>query len=111
LRILRIARPEDTHLPFDFLVGDARIVGHAALAGDAQLLEDLARAAEREAARAAERPGQVLDDPPVLPGFAGTVHGLVDLDHAALDLRHQALVLFLEASGHDDVRVPRRVVE
>src|SRR5690606_28046530 len=53
LRILRVAGPEDAHLALDLLVRDARVVGDAALAGDPQLLEDRARALEREAVRAA----------------------------------------------------------
>src|SRR5262249_24867832 len=43
LGILAIARPEHTHLLFDLFVGDAGIIGHPALAGATELVEDLAR--------------------------------------------------------------------
>src|SRR5690606_33248588 len=46
--VLVVARPEDAELPLDLLVGDAPVVDHAAARGSAQLVEDLARAAERE---------------------------------------------------------------
>ena len=41
---------------------------------------------EGEALLPAQRPGDVLDDAPVLPGLAGRIDRLVDLDDAAFDL-------------------------
>ena len=93
------------------LVGDAGIVGDAARRGPAQLLEDFARAREGEAAFAAEGRGDVLDDAPVLPGVAGAIDGLVDLDDPAFDLRDGALVLLVQRAGQHDVGVAGRLVE
>ena len=110
-RILAVARPEDAHLLRDLLVGHAGVVGDAAFAGDAQLLEDLARLVEGEAVRPAERLRDVLDDAPVLARLARAVHGLVDLDDAPLDLRHRPFVFLVQAAGQHDVGVPGGVVE
>src|SRR6185312_5646848 len=101
------AGPEHAHLRVDLLVRDPRVVGDAALAGDAQLLEDLARTAERHAVRPVESESDVLDDAPVLACLAGARNGLVDLDDAALDLRDGPLVFFLQAAGKHDVGVSR----
>src|SRR5262245_52164240 len=95
LRILGVAGPEDPEVLLHLLPGDARVVRHAALAGHAQLLEHLPWALEREAALAAERPGEVLDDPPVLSSVSGRIHGLVDLDEPPLVLRHRYLTVLL----------------
>src|SRR5262249_50781594 len=65
LGVVAVAWPEDTHLPLDFLVGDAGVISDAALAGAAQLIEDRARFPEGESVRPAERTRDVLDDPPV----------------------------------------------
>ena len=43
--------------------------------------------------------------------LARAVDRLVDLDDAAFDLRHRALVFFLQAAGQHDVGVARGVVE
>src|SRR6185369_2357259 len=110
-RILAVAGPEDAHLLLDLFVGNARVVSDTALAGDAQLVEDLARALEREATRTTERVREILNDAPVLPRLAGALHSLVDLDHAAFDLCDGAFILFMQAAGQDDVRVTRGVVE
>src|SRR5262245_7928116 len=110
-RIFAVAGPEDAHLPLDLFVGDARVVRDTAFAGDAQFVENLARAAEGEAARPTQRGRQVLNDAPVLPGLARTLHGLVDLDDAAFDLRDGPFILFVQAARQHDVRVTRRVVE
>src|SRR5690606_7044615 len=90
---------------------DARVVRDAALAGDAELLEDLARALERESMWTPERAGDVLDDSPVLACIAGTLDGLIDLDDAAFDLRDRAFVFFLQAARQHDVGVARGVVQ
>src|SRR5690606_16179793 len=87
LRHLVRARPEHPEVLLDALPGHAGVVHDAALRGHAQLLEHLAGVGERHALLAPERPGDVLDDPPVLPRLAGRVDGPVDLDDAALDLR------------------------
>src|SRR5262245_13432984 len=111
LRILAVAGPEDAHLSLDLFVRNARVVRDASFAGDPQFVEDLARAAEGEAARPAQRTRQILDDAPVLPCLARALHGLVDLDHAAFDLRDGPFVLFMQAPGQHDVRVTGRVIQ
>src|SRR6185503_17561153 len=87
LRILAVTRPEHPHLPLDLLVRNPRVVGDTALAGLAQLVEDFARAGEGESVRPPKRASQVLNDAPVLTGFARAVDGFVDFDNAAFDLR------------------------
>jgi hypothetical protein len=111
LRIFAVTGPEDAEPLFDFLVGDARIIGQTAFAGPAQLLEDRARTVEGEAVWTLERSGDVLDDAPVLPRLAGTVDCLVDLDDAPFDLRHEPFILFVQAARQDDVGVAGRVAE
>src|SRR6187200_336970 len=109
--VLAIARPEDPELLRDLLVRHARVIRDAAFAGDAQLLEDLARTGEGETMRPVERLRDVLDDAPILMRVPRAVHGLVDLDDATLDLRDGAFILFVQAPGQNDVGVPGRVVE
>src|SRR5262245_4362608 len=96
--VLAVARPEDPEVLRDLLVGHAGVVRHATLAGDAKLLEDLAWMGECEAMRPAERVCDVLDNAPVLARITRTVHGLVDLDDAPLDLRYCPFVFLLEAA-------------
>ena len=110
-RIFGVAGPEHTEVALDFLVGHARVIGNPAFAGDAQLLEDLARTGKRESVRPLERARDVLDDAPVLPRLAGTLHGLVDLDDAALDLRDQPFILLVKRAGQHDVGMAGRVVQ
>src|SRR5690606_35568429 len=66
----RRAGPEDALLLLDLLVRDPCIVDHASRRTAPQFVEDLARRAERESPFAAERPRDVLNDPPVLPRIA-----------------------------------------
>ena len=110
-RIRAVTGPKYAHLPLDLLVSDAGVVGDAAFARDAQLLEDRARVLEGEAVGASERGGEILDDAPVLPGLAGALDCLVDLDDATFDLGDGAFVLFLQAPRQHDVGVLRGVVQ
>ncbi len=66
---------------------------------------------EREPVRPAERLREILDDRQSCARLAGRLDGLVDLDDAAFDLGHRALVLLLQAAGQDDVGVARGVVQ
>src|SRR5690606_6024375 len=109
--IVRRAWPEHTELLIDLLVRDAGVVREATLRRDAQLVEDPARRLEVEAAAAAERVRDVLDDAPVLARVARRIDGPVDLDDAALDLRHGALVLLLERAREHDVGVARGLAQ
>src|SRR5688572_1935869 len=102
-RIFAVTRPEDAEVARDFLVGHARVVGHAALARNSQLFEDRAWSLEGEAVRPPQRSGDVLEDPPVFARIPGAGHCLVDLDDAALDLGDRAFVLLLEAARQDDI--------
>jgi len=83
-------------LPLDLLVGDAVVVGDSAPGGLAQLIEDLARRGEGEAAFPAQGAGHVLDDLPVFARVPRAIHGLPDPDDAALEARHRAFVLLVE---------------
>src|SRR5262249_30718341 len=69
------------------------------------------RIRESEASRATQRPRNVLDDAPVLPGVAGRINALIDLDDAPLDLRDGALVLFVERSRQYDLGMAGRLAE
>src|SRR5688572_7003955 len=109
--VLAVARPEHTELRGNLLVRDARIIRDAAFAGDAKLLEDLARMGEGEPGRPAKRARDVLDDAPVLPGIARAVNRLVDLDDAPFDLCDRPFVFLVQAPRQDDVGVPRGVVQ
>ena len=60
---------------------------------------------------AAQRLGDVLDDPPVLPRIAGRVDRLVDLDHPALGAGDHAFVLLVQRAGQHDVGVPGGLVQ
>ncbi len=101
----------DAELLFDLFICDAGVVGDAALAGAAQLVENFARLAKREPVRPAQRRGDVLNDPPVLPRIARRIDRLVDLDDAAFDLRDRPFIFFLQRAGQHDVGMSGRVVE
>ena len=104
--ILRGAGPEDAHVLLDLLVGDARVVGGATLGGHPQLVEDVLGAREVvEVLAPAQAVGDLHHDLPVGPGISGAVHGLVDLDDAALGAGGGALVLLVQGRGEHDVRV------
>src|SRR5262249_22209916 len=103
------AWPENAVLLLDFLVGDAAVVGHAALAGAAEFVENLFRPAVGKALGPAERGGDVLNDAPVLARIAGGVNRLVDLDDPTFDLRDRALVLLVQRAGQYHVGVPGRL--
>src|SRR6185436_10267575 len=105
----RLARtgPEHAEALLDALVRHSRVVAHSALGREPQLLEDRARALEREPASAAEGLGDVLDDAPVLPRLPGAIDGLVDANNAAFRLRHGTVVLFLERPRKHHVGVAR----
>src|ERR1051326_1616452 len=105
------ARPADAVLRLDLFVRDAVVVGDAALRRHAQLVEDLARAREREAARPPECLRDVLDHAPVLLRLARRIDRLVDLDHASLDLRDHALIFFMQRAGENDVGMLRGLAE
>src|SRR4029079_12453304 len=104
------ARREGADLAVDFLVRDPLVVSDAALARDPQLFEDRPRTVEGEAVRPSQRAGEILDDAPVLARLARTVHRLVDLDDAPLDLSDRPFVFLLQAPGKDDIGVAGRVV-
>src|SRR6266567_8193083 len=55
-------RPEHTHLPVDFFVGDAVVIGHAAARGFAQLIENVAGRGVWEKLAFAETAREVADD-------------------------------------------------
>src|SRR5262249_51084720 len=80
--VQRRARPEAPHPLVDLLPGDPEVVGHAAARRDAELVEDLARRAERELLLRAEARGEVADDLPVLPGPRRRLDRLPVVDHA-----------------------------
>ena len=90
------AWPEDAELLLDLFVRDAGVVGDAAPTCAAQLVEDFARLAKCKAVRPAQRGGNVLDDPPILPRISRRIDRLVDLDHSAFDLRDRAFIFFLQ---------------
>src|SRR5262249_23264897 len=101
--------PKDAVLGLNSLVGNARIVRDAAGTRPPQLVEDLPRAGEREPLRPAEGTGDVLDDPPVLAGVAGTVDRLIDLDDPALRRADDALILLVQRTRKHHVGVPGRL--
>jgi len=73
--IERGARPEDAHLPVDFLVGDSVIIGDAALRRLPQFLENLARFLKRKILAASEAACQVADDSRIGAGVARIMTG------------------------------------
>src|SRR5262249_8476425 len=101
--ILRGAGPEDAVLALEPLVGDPGVVCDAALLRDSQLVENRARRLESEPAGAAERPRDVLNDPPVFARLARTGDRFVDLDDAALGGRDDPLVLLVKRTRQHDV--------
>src|SRR5262245_66474576 len=98
LGVFAVTGPEDAELRFDFFVGNAGVICDATFARHAQLLENLARALEREAVRPAECGRQILDDAPVLARVAWAIDSLVDLDHASLDLGDSAFIFLVQAA-------------
>src|SRR5262245_51305083 len=108
-RIVAVARPEHAHLCFDLFVRNPGIVGDAAFAGAAQLVEELVRAGKAEPMRAAEPTRDVLNDSPILSRVAWRIDRLVDLDDAPFDLCNGAFILLLEAAGQHDVGMTRGV--
>src|SRR5581483_12442464 len=103
------AGPEDAALSVDLLPGDAVVVGHAALRGDAQLLPDVAARAVREELATAEAPGQLDDDVDVPTCLAGRVGRPVDLDHPPFEVRGRPLILAPDRAGQHDVGQFRRL--
>src|SRR5262249_9187081 len=74
--IYRRARPKDAKLLLEALISNARVIGDSSGRRAAQFLEDFPRRRKCEAAFPLERPRDVLDDPPILPRFAGTLDRL-----------------------------------
>src|SRR5262249_46498779 len=103
VRADRRARPEHAELAFNLVVGNSRVVRHAARGGPAQLLEDFTRTCEGEAALPAKGPGDVLQDLPVLLRVARRGHGRIDLDDPALGRADRALVLLVLRAGQHHV--------
>ncbi len=104
--VLRGAGPEHAHVLLDLLVGDAGVVGGAALGGHSQLVEDVLGAGEVvEVLPAPQALGELHHDLPVGLGVAWAVHGLVDLDDAALGAGGGALVLLVQGRRQHDVRM------
>jgi hypothetical protein len=101
------ARPEDAVRGLDLLVRDPRIVRDAAFRGHTQLVEDLARAREREPALPSERARDVLDDLPIRARVAGGLDRLPDADDAPFGGRDRPFVLLVERARQHDVGVPR----
>src|SRR5690606_27308362 len=97
-------------LPLDLLVGNARIIRKSAFGCGAKFIENFAGRPEREPMRPAEGGGDVLNDPPILPGFSGTFYRLIDLDDAPFRRGYDSLILFLQGAGQDDIRVARGIV-
>src|SRR5439155_20918798 len=96
--VLARAGPEDAPRGFDALPGHPRVVGQPPARRDPQLLEDLAGRGEGELVRVVSEPASDLThDPPVGPCLARGLGGLVVLDHPALRVRRDALVLGPEA--------------
>ena len=112
LRIVAVARPEDADLLLDLLVGDAGVVGDAALADATRSSSKISRGLSnvKPCARPSARAMSWMMRQSCAR-LAGTVDGLVDLDDAPFDLRDVALVLLLQAAGQDDVGVARGVVQ
>src|SRR4051812_4699674 len=109
--IVARARPADAELLLNLFVRDAGIVGDAALAGPAELVEDLPRLAKRKAMWPAQRLRDVLNDAPVLPRIARRIDCLVDLDHSTFDLGDRTFIFFMQRTGQDDVSIAGRVIE
>ena len=102
------ARPEHAEFVLDPLPGDPVVVGGAALRGDPQLLEDVARAPWiLEVLPLAEPLREIADDQRVGPRLSRGIHRLVDLLHTPLGAADHPLVLLLQAAGEDEIRVMR----
>src|SRR5262249_47530998 len=84
-------------------VGEPGVVGDATLRRDTELLENRPRRLEGESTGAAERPRDVLDDPPVFTRLTRTGDRFVDLDDAALGGRDDSLVLLVKRAREHDV--------
>src|SRR5579859_2263925 len=107
----RRAGPKHAVLLLDLLIGDAGVIGDATLGGQAQLIENLAWVVEGEASLTAQRPSDILDDPPVFARRARAVNGFVDLDDAALGRRHRALVFLMQRAGQDHIGEAGRLAQ
>ena len=103
----RWARPEHAQLTVNFFVSDAVVIRVAAARGLAQLVKNGARAFVIEKSLLSEPPGQVAINCPVRARVARRINHLLDVQHAALDIRHHAFVLLLQAAGQHHVRVMR----
>ncbi len=97
-------RPEDAVPRVDALVGDARVVGGAARAGAAQLVEDLARLAGTGSALRgpAPRPGRTRISRSVRTP-AGGANARRPQHDAAFEVRHRAVLFGPLRGGQHDV--------
>src|SRR5215472_10364718 len=97
--------PKHALLLIDLFIGDAVVIGDAALGGASQLLEYFAGLAEGKVFASAEEAGQIADDLGIPPRVAGRVDRLLNMDHARLHARGDALFFLLKAAGQYDVRM------
>src|SRR5712664_2652490 len=109
--VVRGAGPEDAALRVDLLVADAGIVGRPALAGAAQLLEDLARTGVAKAVTVPEASGDVAQYFDIRPRARRRGLGAAAVQHAALEIRHRSFFLGPLRRGQDDVRQRCRLGE
>src|SRR5688572_20215779 len=94
------AGPEDSHLVFDPLVGHAEVVGSAALAGYAKLVEDVFGGLEVVEVLAPSEPTcQLQKDACIGSGVSGRVHGRADSVRPALCTGDGALFFLVQRSG------------
>src|SRR5579883_1124901 len=91
--IFRGAGPENSLLPFNFLVGDAGVVGEPLGTGAAQLIKDLAWRRKREICSFAQPGGQLTEDLAVRAHRNwGSIRSFAT-DDASLKIRHRPLLL------------------
>src|SRR5262249_18548540 len=95
MRVIR-ARPEDTLLLFDFLVGNAVIVTQPAPRHPPQLTKDVFNAGIGKLLPGSKVSGEVADDLPVRTRLSRRLHRLPDADDAAFSRGHGAFVFLLQ---------------
>src|SRR5688572_3700611 len=103
--------PKNPVLALDLFIADTEVISDAGARGHAQLVENLLWVGKGEPMRPVQRLRNVLNDTPIFPRFTGTLHGLVNLDDAALGGCDYAFVFFLQRTGQDHIRIMRAVIE
>src|SRR5262249_40036396 len=109
--ILRRTRPKYAQLTFEPLVRNARVIGNSSGRRSPQFVEDFSWRCKCKTPFALQRFRDALNHPPILPGFAGTLDRLVDLDDSSLGRGDNAFILFMKRARQHNVCLAGALIE